>query len=154
GRRSAVHPRDHPGPRRRGDAADPGRSALHVAPGCARARAREPVRRGGVARRADRARHADLRELLDLGHGPAAYPLRDGSGDPGGPRDAEGPLSYPKLLRWLSAAVMRRKESSPSRPDMSARHAVQMIVSSSTVTPSGTITAGTRGCAPGIFASC
>src|SRR5262249_120637 len=151
--RSAIHPRGHPGPRRRRDAADPGRSALYGAPGGARARSREPVRRGGVARRADRARHADLRELLDLGHGPAAYPLRDGPGDPGGPRDPEGALSYPKLLRGLRDATTRRKESSASLADMSARHGVQMMVRSSTAIPSGTIAADTRGRAPGLLVS-
>ena len=51
------------------------------------------VRRGGVARGPDHVDHADLGERLHLGHGPAAHPLRDGPGSPGGPRDPESPLS-------------------------------------------------------------
>src|SRR5438309_2096652 len=93
GRRSTIHPRDHARAGGRSRPADPGGSTLHVASGQPRPRRRDPLRARGLERGARGADDADLGERLDLRHGLAEDPLRDGPGDSGRPRDSEGPLS-------------------------------------------------------------
>ena len=120
------------------------------------ARVGEPDRRGrdlaedlvGIERRGDELDELDQRVQLArqrLGGVDAGAALRS-------PLAARA-VHYPKLRRRLRAARTRRRESCPSRPDRSARPAVQTTVRSSRATPSGTIVAGTRGRALELFAS-
>src|SRR5262249_16478925 len=95
-------------------------------------------------------------ELDELDHRPNLTRPRLPAPPPGAPTAVPAPgraLPYRTPRGGLGAAGMRLRESTPTRPDRGPRPAAHMIVRTNTATPSGTVAAGPRGCAPRLFAS-